>query len=62
MSGTVKSGVMPVGKNKDRVQAIIHKSDRELIKKLADAQDRSESYIISKIIEDYLHGNKPVRK
>ena len=47
-----------IGKNKTKIQAIIHKSDRDLLKKLADVQDRSESYIIAKIIEDYLHGDK----
>jgi len=60
---TIKCKVppMPVGKNKTRIQAIIHRTDRDLIKKLAEAQDRSESYIVSKIIENYLHGDRVVR-
>ena len=51
-----------IGKNKERIQAVIHKSDREMLQKLAEVQDRSESYVIAKIIEEYLHGSKVKRK
>ncbi len=60
MSTTLKTDSV-IGKNKTKVQAVIHKSDRDLLQKLANVQDRSESYIIAKIIEDYLHGEKVVR-
>lgn len=52
-----------IGKDNDRVQGKVTKKERELIQHIASAQDRSESYIVGKIVSDWLKANvsKPQR-
>jgi hypothetical protein len=46
-----------IGKDNDRVQGKVTKKERELIQHIASAQDRSESYIVGKIVSEWLKAN-----
>ncbi len=48
-----------IGKGNDRVQGKVTKKERELIQHIAASQDRSESYIVGKIVSEWLKANNP---